>query len=32
MIAGLHCVDAAEDDEICNGDEVPDEWLSLMVP
>ena len=22
MIAGLHGVDAAEDDEICNGDEV----------
>ena len=27
-IAGLHGVDAAEDDEICNGDGVPDEWLS----
>ena len=28
LIAGLHGVDAAEDDEICNGDEVHDEWLS----
>ena len=28
LIAGLHGVDAAEDDEICNGDGVPDEWLS----
>ena len=28
LIAGLHGVDAAEDDEICNGDEVLDEWLS----
>ena len=28
LIEGLHGVDAAEDDEICNGDEVLDEWLS----
>ena len=28
LIAGLHGVDAAEDDEICNGDEISDEWLS----
>ena len=27
LIAGLHGVDAAED-EICHGDEVPDKWLS----
>ena len=32
LIAGLHGVDAAEDDEICNGDEVPDEWLSSWYP
>ena len=25
LITGLHGVDAAEDDEICNGDEVRDE-------
>ena len=25
LIAGLHGVDAAEDDEICNGDGIPDE-------
>ena len=28
LIAGLHGVGDAEDDEICNGDEVSDEWLS----
>ena len=28
LIAGLHGVDAAEDDEIYNGNEIPDEWLS----
>ena len=32
LIAGLQGVDAAEDDEICNGDEVPDEWLSSWYP
>ena len=32
LIAGLHGVDAAEDDEICNGDEIPDEWLSSWYP
>ena len=32
VIAGLHGVDAAEDDEICNGDEVSDEWLSSWYP
>ena len=32
LIAGLHGVDAAEDDEICNGDEVHDEWLSSWYP
>ena len=32
LIAGLHGVDTAEDDEICNGDEVPDEWLSSWYP
>ena len=31
-IAGLHGVDAAEDDEICNGDGVPDEWMSSWYP
>ena len=25
-------MDAAEEDEICNGDEVPDEWLSSWYP
>ena len=28
LIEGLHGVDAAEDDEICSGDGIPDEWLS----
>ena len=32
LIAGLHGVDTAEDDEICSGDEVPDEWLSSWYP
>ena len=32
LIAGLHGVDAAEYDEVCNGDEVPDEWLSSWYP
>ena len=32
LIAGLHGVDAAEDDEMCNGDEVHDEWLSSWYP
>ena len=25
-------MDAAEDDEICNGDGIPDEWLSSWYP
>ena len=25
-------MDAAQDDEICNDDEVPDEWLSSSYP
>ena len=32
LIAGLRGVDPAEEDEICNGDEVPDEWLSPWCP
>ena len=32
QIAGLHGVDAAEDDEICFGDEIPDEWMSSWFP
>ena len=32
LIASLHGVDAAEDDEICNGDEVPDKCLSSWYP
>ena len=32
LIAGLHDVDAADDDETCNGDEVPYEWLSSWSP
>ena len=28
LIAGLHGVNAAEDDEICSGDGIIDEWLS----
>ena len=32
LIAGLHGVDAAEDDEICNCDGIPDEWLSSWYP
>ena len=32
LIAGLHGVDAAEDDEICNSDGIPDEWLSSRYP
>ena len=32
LIAGLHGVDAAEGDEICNGDGIPDEWLSSWYP
>ena len=32
LIAGLHGVDAAEDDELCNGDEVHDEWLTSWYP
>ena len=32
LIAGLHGVDGAEDDDICNGNEIPDEWLSSWYP
>ena len=32
LIAGLHGVNAAEDDEIDNGDGIPDEWLSSRYP
>ena len=32
FIAGLHGVDAAEDGEICNGEEVLDGWLSSWYP
>ena len=28
LIAGLHGVNAVEDDEICSGDGITDEWLS----
>ena len=32
LIAGLRGVDARGDDEICNGDGIPDEWLSSWYP
>ena len=32
LIAGLQGVDAAEDDEICSGDGITDEWLSSWYP
>ena len=32
LIGGLHGVNAAEDDEICSGDGVNDEWLSSWYP
>ena len=32
LVAGLHGVEAAEDDEIYNGNEVPDEWLTSWYP
>ena len=32
LIAGLHGVNAAEDDETVNGDEIPDDWLSSWYP
>ena len=32
LIAGLHGVDIADYDEICNGNEVPDEWLDSWSP
>ena len=32
LIAGLHGVDIAGDDEICNGGEVPNEWLDSWYP
>ena len=31
LIAGLHGVDAAEDDGMCSGDEMNDEWLSSIA-
>ena len=32
LIAGLHGVNAAEDDETCSGDGITDEWLSSWYP
>ena len=32
LIAGLHGVDPAEDYETCNGDGIPNEWLSSWYP
>ena len=32
LIAGLHGVNAAEDDEIVNSDGIPDGWLSSWYP
>ena len=32
LIAGLHGVDAAEDDEMCSGEGMNDEWLSSWYP
>ena len=32
LIASLHGVNASEDDEIDNGDGIPDEWLSSWYP
>ena len=32
LIAGLHGVNAAEDDEIISGDGITDEWLSSWFP
>ena len=32
LLAGLHGVDAADDDEICNGDGNLYEWLSSWYP
>ena len=32
LITGLHGVDTAEHDEICNGDEILDEWMSSWYP
>ena len=32
LIAGVHCVNVVEDDEICNGDGITDEWLSSWYP
>ena len=32
LIAGLHGVNPAEDDEICSGDGITDEWLSSRYP
>ena len=32
LIAGLHGVNAAEDDEVCSGDGITDEWLSSWYP
>ena len=32
LISGHHGVDAAEDDELCSGDGIPDDWLSSWYP
>ena len=32
LLAGLHGVDAAEDDEICSGEGINDEWWSSWYP
>ena len=32
LIAGVHGVDAAEDDEMCSGEGRNDEWLSSRYP
>ena len=32
LIAGLHGVEIAEDDEISSGDGITDEWLSSWYP
>ena len=32
LIAGLHGVNAAEDDELLSGDGITDEWLSSWYP
>ena len=32
LIAGFHGVNVAEDDEVCSGDGITDEWLSSWYP